>query len=75
MKELQMKNIKMSKGAQKAFDTFTHEWQQASAKTFNRAGAEQAVMQRPELCETGFVTKGKQKFPRPNYRLKGNSND
>jgi hypothetical protein len=60
----------MSKGAQKAFDAFTTEWQMAGKDTFNWAGAQQAVAQRPNLCEHALLKHGKQKYARQHYRLK-----
>jgi len=60
----------MTNGAKKAFDAFTTEWQRPGKDTFNWAGAEQAVRQRPDLCEYAPIKFGKQKYARPAYRLR-----
>lgn len=65
-----MTEQRMTAGAQKAFEKFTYEWQQPRADAFSWAGAQQAVKQRPDLCERALIKIGRQKNPRDSYRLK-----
>jgi hypothetical protein len=60
----------LTAGAYRAFVKFTHKWQTPGKDTFNFSGAQEAVRQRPDLCEYSAIRIGRQQYSRPHYRLK-----